>query len=140
MSKIAGRISQLIEKKEEILLSVVDDEAIEILQDRLEDGKRADGNSFAPYSDVTIDIKRSTGGFISSSGNIALKDTGGFYRSMELRKEKKFVEVTSNDSIANDLFDAFGDDILDLSVDENNEVFERKREEYIKEIDKFIFQ
>lgn len=138
VSEILGRIKDLRKYKDNFLIEVLDDEAIAIMQDRLQEGKRADGNSFPEYSPVTIGIKRATGGFISKSGNIALKDTGTFYKSMELRKENSFAQITSDLPLADKLIRDWGGQIFDVSVEENNEIFERKREEYIKNMQNFL--
>jgi hypothetical protein len=138
VAEILGRIKDLRKYKDNFLIEVLDDEAIAIMQDRLEEGKQANGNSFPEYSPVTIGIKRAMGGFISKSGNIALKDTGTFYKSMELKKQGSFAQITSDLPLADKLISDWGGDIFDVSVEENNEIFERKREEYIKNMQNFL--
>lgn len=133
-----NKVRYVAQNASEFALAVVDDSAIEILQNRLEDGKRADGGSFPEYSENTIGIKRATGGFISPSGNIAWKDTGEFYDSMRLRKEKGFIEIESYDEKAGRIFEQ-APTVLDVSEDENNQIFEDKRQEIIDNIEKYIF-
>ena len=135
-----NRVVDLNKFKDNFLIEVVNEEALSILQDRLEDGKQANGESFPEYSPVTIGIKRATGGFVSSSGNIALKDTGSFYNSMKLDKQSNYAEIVSTSSLFPKLVQRYGDKILDVSKEENNEIFERKREEYIDNISKFLFK
>ena len=140
VSEILSRIKDLRKYKDNFLIEVLDDEAIAIMQDRLEEGTQANGNGFAEYSEATIGIKQSNGGFISQTGRIALKDTGNFYDSMYLRKENTFAEITSDLPLAEKLPRDWGDHIFDVSVEENNEIFERKRDKYIKNIENFIFK
>lgn len=132
------RVNSLIDDIANLALEVVDDEAIEILQNRLEQGKRADGNSFDEYKPLTLEIKRATGGFISPSGNKAWKDRGDFYDSMKLRKANGFMEIDSDDEKAAKIFER-APDVLDISIDENNEIFENKRDEMINNFEKYLF-
>ena len=130
-------MSDLVANKEKMALQVVDDEAIDILQNRLEEGKDSKGGSFPEYADQTIAIKRIEGGFLSQSGNIAWKDTGGFYRSMFLNKQEKFIEIDSQDSNYPKIAQR-APDVLDVSEQENNEIFENKRDEIVEVFRKFL--
>jgi|DEB0MinimDraft_10_1074344.scaffolds.fasta_scaffold03994_3 hypothetical protein len=134
---LKNNMSDLVARKEEIALSVVDDEAIEILQNRLEEGKDSKGGSFPEYADETIAIKRIEGGFISPSGNIAWKDTGQFYNSMFLNKLNGFIEIDSNDENYPEIAKR-APDVLDVSADENLEIFENKREEMLEAFYKLL--
>jgi hypothetical protein len=135
--KLKNNIAELAANKEKFALEVVDDEAIEILQNRLEEGKDSKGGSFPEYADATIAIKRIEGGFISSSGNIAWKDTGDFYNSMFLNKQEKFIEIDSQDSNYPKIAER-APDVLDVSEEENKEIFENKRDELIEVFRKFL--
>tara|TARA_R110000868_G_scaffold111534_2_gene301102 strand:+ start:1540 stop:1965 length:426 start_codon:yes stop_codon:yes gene_type:complete len=137
LTDLKKRMSDLVANKEKIALQVVDDEAIDILQNRLEEGKDSKGGSFPEYADQTIAIKRIEGGFLSQSGNIAWKDTGGFYRSMFLNKQEKFIEIDSQDSNYPKIAQR-APDVLDVSEQENNEIFENKRDEIVEVFRKFL--
>ena len=134
---LKNRMSEILANKEKFALQVVDDEAIDILQNRLEEGKDSKGGSFPEYADQTIAIKRIEGGFLSQSGNIAWKDTGGFYRSMFLNKQEKFIEIDSQDSNYPKIAQR-APDVLDVSEQENNEIFENKRDEIVEVFRKFL--
>jgi hypothetical protein len=134
---LKNRMSEILANKEKFALQVIDDEAIDILQNRLEEGKDSKGGSFPEYADQTIAIKRIEGGFLSQSGNIAWKDTGGFYRSMFLNKEEKFIEIDSQDSNYPKIAQR-APDVLDVSEQENNEIFENKRDEIVEVFRKFL--
>lgn len=137
LKDIINRLTSLPDKVGELAISVLTNEEIAIMQDRLEQGLKADGSSFQEYSPNTIIIKRQTGGFISPSGNIALKDTGDFYNSMVLKKYGNYAEIDAND-IHN--LARFGDDILDVSDAEATEMIAQKEDELSKEIEKYLFQ
>jgi hypothetical protein len=137
LTDLKKRMSDLVANKEKMALQVVDDEAIDILQNRLEEGKDSKGGSFPEYADQTIAIKRIEGGFLSQSGNIAWKDTGGFYRSMFLNKQEKFIEIDSQDSNYPKIAQR-APDVLDVSEQENNEIFENKRDEIVEVFRKFL--
>ena len=137
LTDLKKRMSDLVANKEKIALQVVDDEAIDILQNRLEEGKDSKGGLFPEYADQTIAIKRIEGGFLSQSGNIAWKDTGGFYRSMFLNKQEKFIEIDSQDSNYPKIAQR-APDVLDVSEQENNEIFENKRDEIVEVFRKFL--
>jgi hypothetical protein len=137
LTDLKKRMSDLVANKEKMALQVVDDEAIDILQNRLEEGKDSKGGSFPEYADQTIAIKRIEGGFLSQSGNIAWKDTGGFYRSMFLNKQEKFIEIDSQDSNYPKISQR-APDVLDVSEQENNEIFENKRDEIVEVFRKFL--
>jgi hypothetical protein len=134
---LKNRMSEILANKEKFALQVIDDEAIDILQNRLEEGKDSKGGSFPEYADQTIAIKRIEGGFLSQSGNIAWKDTGGFYRSMFLNKQEKFIEIDSQDSNYPKIAQR-APDVLDVSEQENNEIFENKRDEIVEVFRKFL--
>jgi hypothetical protein len=57
---------------------------------------------------------------------------------MELRKQNSFAQITSDLPLADKLIRDWGGKIFDVSVEENNEIFERKREEYIKNMQNFL--
>ena len=137
LTDLKKRMSDLVANKEKMALQVVDDEAIDILQNRLEEGKDSKGGSFPEYADQTIAIKRIEGGFLSQSGNIAWKDTGGFYKSMFLNKQEKFIEIDSQDSNYPKISQR-APDVLDVSEQENNEIFENKRDEIVEVFRKFL--
>jgi len=137
LTDLKKRMSDIVANKEKMALQVVDDEAIDILQNRLEEGKDSKGGSFPEYADQTIAIKRIEGGFLSQSGNIAWKDTGGFYRSMFLNKQEKFIEIDSQDSNYPKIAQR-APDVLDVSEQENNEIFENKRDEIVEVFRKFL--
>ena len=137
LTDLKKRMSDLVANKEKMALQVVDDEAIDILQNRLEEGKDSKGGSFPEYADQTIAIKRIEGGFLSQSGNIAWKDTGGFYKSMFLNKQEKFIEIDSQDSNYPKIAQR-APDVLDVSEQENNEIFENKRDEIVEVFRKFL--
>ena len=59
---------------------------------------------------------------------------------MKLDKQSNYAEIVSTSSLVPKLVQRFGDKILDVSTEENNEIFERKREEYINNISKFLFK
>lgn len=136
--KIVNNFRGLKSELPNLAIDVLDESDILIMQDRLEQGIYADGSSFPEYSETTIGIKRSTGGFISQSGNIALKDSGDFYDSMNLKKFKGFAEIDAADP--DGLNERFGSNILDVSQDESNEMFEIKREQLLKNVEKYLFE
>lgn len=124
----------------EVAISVISDNELEIPKDRLEQGIRADNTTFKPYTPFTIKMKKASGGFISQSGNIALKDTGDFYRSFNWVKKKDYLELDATDPKTNKLFEAFGDDILDVSEIEANEILEQTREQFIEQLHTNLFK
>lgn len=143
MSNLENVIKQLKELPKvvsSLAVNVLTDDEILIYQNRLEQGKYADGKDFPDYAPLTVQLKRLNGGFISQSGKIALKDTGEFYDSMKLRKEKDFAEITSDNEKAGKLVEAYGDEIFDVSDEEATEMAEQKEVEIAKEIEKFLFQ
>jgi len=122
----------------EFAMATLDQSEVNVLLDRLEEGKQANGENFPEYSPVTIGIKRGNGGFISQSGNIALKDTGTFHSSVKLDINSKFAEATSDAHIASKLFEIFGGDILDFSKDEVLEIFEEKRPLIVEQLKNYL--
>ena len=136
---IAKKIAQLdINLLSGFAIDTIEEDDLYIIKDRMEQGLDADGSSFPPYSPTTLDIKRGTGGFISPTGNIAWKDTGGFYDSWKVQKYDGFAEIDSDDPIAAKIF-VLAENVLDVSQEEANEMFENKRDEFIELIENFIF-
>lgn len=135
---IIDRVGRLKDELPSLAISVITDDDIDIMQDRLEQGLYADGSEFPEYSPLTLTLKRLEGGFISQSGRIALKNSGAYYQSMILRKEKDYAEIVADD--VHNLSVRYGDEILDVSQDESNEIFERKREPFINAVENFIFK
>lgn len=135
---IAKKLGQLRYELPKLAIKVIDDEDLDIVRKRLEQGEYDDGSSFPEYKPLTLSIKRETGGFVSQSGNIALKDTGGFHNSLKLDKRGDYAEMTSNDSVVGKLVTRFGDEIFDVSQDEATEMVIQKRDKLIEELEKFL--
>jgi len=108
---------------------------IEANQNKLEEGKRPDnGEDFKEYSNLTLIIKRQTGGFISPSGNLALKDTGDFFNSMKVNKREIAAEITATDSKTSMLIDTYGDGILDVPNEDVQPIVDEARPRAIADI------
>lgn len=120
-------------------LSVIDEEQLEEMKDRLSEGELADGSLLPEYSPVTISIKQETGGFISGSGRIGLKDTGDFQDSFTIDKKKDFAEIAPTDSKSEKLYQSFGDNITDVSGEEVDNMLDDTREDFIKEVENYLF-
>ncbi len=118
--------------------SINDDDVIEANQNSLEQGIRPDGKEFEPYSEVTLEIKRANGGFISQSGRIALKDTGSFFDSMRVVKKDTFAEITATDSKTSMLVGGYGEEILDVPESEKQPILDKSRPNYIENCKKFL--
>lgn len=137
---IANKISQLDETRlANFFIDSIDDDDLNIVKDRMEQGLAADGSSFPPYTDFTLEMKAATGGFISPSGNIAWKDEGDFYDSWNIKKFDGFAEIDSNDANAEKIFER-EPNVLDVSEEESGEMFELKRNQIIESIENFIFE
>jgi hypothetical protein len=116
----------------ELQVKALDDNLIiESNQNKLEEGIYPDGEEFREYSQVTLAIKRAKGGFISSSGRLALKDSGSFYNSMFVRKEPLFAELNATDSKTDKLVAEFSDRILDIPQDAHQEIVDESRDRFI---------
>jgi hypothetical protein len=114
------------------------DEIIEANQNQLEQGLKSDGSSFEPYSPVTLAIKMRDGGFISQSGNLAMKDTGAFFRSMVVRKERLFAEMGATDSKTEMLTLAHGDTILGVPENAKQDLIDSSRDKFIELCEKHL--
>lgn len=138
--EIASKIGQLDENRlANFCIEAIDEDDLNIVKDRMEQGLAADGSSFPPYTDLTLEMKAATGGFISPSGNIAWKDEGDFYDSWTIKKLDGFAEINSNDVNAEKIFER-EPNVLDVSEEESGEMFELKRNQIIESIENFIFE
>lgn len=140
LKTIIEKLNALPDNVSALAISVLDDEQIAVMQRRLEQGVKASGESLPEYTPFTLQLKRASGGFISPSGNIALKDTGSFYNSMKLDKRQDYAEIASSDSISSELAQRYGDDILDVSDEESSEMIAQKEDELAIEIEKYLFE
>lgn len=103
-------------------------------KEQMIDGVKANGESFSDYKPLTIDIKRETGGFISPSGKIALKDRGDFHNAMKTITEDNELEVFSTDSKEAELIERYGD-IFGLTAENEDEVMNESERTFIDNIE-----
>lgn len=137
--EIASRFGQLKEELPKLAVISLDDDLSYTLE-RLSDGLKADGSGFPEYTSFTIQMKQQTGGFISPSGRIALKDTGAFHQSLVLKKYSEYAEIESNDPKLEKITSRFGDEVLDISEDEAQQMIDDSRENLIENVNNFLFQ
>ena len=127
-------------KLQEIAIKAADEKYINYLIDeQLDDGQRPNGDLFDKYSDVTIEIKKKTGGFLSRSGRISLKDKGDFREKKTVKKLKTQINISSKDSKAKEIFEEFGD-VFGLTADNFDLMIEDSEDERIELTQKELFK
>lgn len=119
--------------------NVNDKKAIELNQQQLIKGYDSNSNEMPEYSKRTKQIKAETGGYISPSGRIALKDEGDFFNDMRVFKEPEFFALTSEDQKTNMLIDRYGKDVLGLTEKDSETIIQETRTKTIEEIEKRIY-
>jgi hypothetical protein len=99
-----------------------------------EEGIDSRGRSLGEYSPYTIEIKRSKG---DRYDHITLKDTGAFYASFKVRATKTELIIEADDRSKYDrpLTEVFGEDILGLTDDNLDWLFDFILEKYLDYVD-----
>lgn len=127
---------------EKMYLKEIDDEKIvKANQDSLSNGIRPDGVEMQPYKPLTLQIKRQTGGYISPSGLIALKDTGSWYKNafVNTDESRNAKEIQNRDStLTGDLVERFGNSILDVPDSQVDVIMEDARPRFISSVKKAL--
>lgn len=67
---------------------------------------------YAPYSPVTIDIKKEKG---QPTDRVTLRDEGDFHESFKVQIEGQTIRLTADDPKTGDLMDAYGKEIFGLT-------------------------
>lgn len=106
----------------ELIADILQDNETEIVEMNSEDqlyekGVTATGvsiESFAPYSNYTIEIKQMKG---QPTDRVTLRDTGDFHNAFYLEIDKDKFEIWSHDWKARTLVDLYGWDIFGLTPD-----------------------
>lgn len=114
--------------------------AIELNQSQLIKGYDSNGKEMPKYTKKTKQIKAETGGFLSPSGRIALKDTGDFFNEMRIDKKDDFFAITSEDEKRTMLQNRYGKDVLGLNDKDQNTIIEETRKPTIKEIENRLYK
>ena len=114
----------------------VSDEAVNLNKEQLLSSTKADGESFKDYSGETLAIKQEKSRFISSTGRLALKDTGDFHSEMFARPQS-FTDntvglfISSRDSKTGMLTATYGEDIFGLVVANKETISDKATRKYI---------
>jgi len=106
------------------------------IQRQLEAGTRGDGEPMKPYADVTVRIKRQTGGYISPSGRIALKDQGDFYAGMVATPRRGYLETGSTDRKAAELVGRYGTAVLALTEENHVQIHNDARPRIVDRVER----
>lgn len=106
---------------------------VEKNQESLLKGQRIDGKELPEYKNLTLQIKRETGGFISPSGQLAMKDTGGWYSDMKTKITEDSAFITNDNSLTGELIGRYVS-ILGVPDKEKQEVIEEARPRYLYKI------
>lgn len=75
--------------------------------------------SYAPYSDITIEIKRELGQPVD---RVTLRDEGDFHDSFELEEAETGVLIVAKDTKTDELIFQYGDSIIGLTEDNLEEL------------------
>jgi len=119
----------------------VQDEIIRLnTEDQLEEeGIDSLGRKLGDYSPYTVQIKKEKG---QRYDHITLKDTGAFYRSFRVIVKKTGFEIIADDSSKYDvpLTDVFGLDVLGLTEQNKQWLYDFLIERYHEYVEQKIFQ
>ncbi|NQU52439.1 MAG: hypothetical protein HQ522_07855 [Bacteroidetes bacterium] len=107
-----GYISEVIRQNETLIIELNSEEQL------YEKGITRDGvsiDSYAPYSEVTIEIKQAKG---QPTGRVTLRDEGDFEKSFFIDIKEDSFEIKASDGKTEMLTMSYGSEILGLT-DEN---------------------
>ena len=112
-----------------------DDLIIKSNQKKLSKGEMPNGGLIkGEYSPVTLVIKRKTGGYISPTGLIALKNKGDFYKSFFVAKIKNESILDAMDAKTTMLMDEYGDEILDIPDHAKEAIIEEAKDRFYEQL------
>lgn len=92
-------------------------------------------NSYAPYTPVTIEIKRKKG---QPYDRVTLRDTGAFHKGFIIKADREGFSITSTDGKTEELETRYGEEIFGLTDDNMGKLLSKIKEYIIKERDKLI--
>jgi hypothetical protein len=103
------------------------------------EGRIPNSGATRPYSTFTIMAKQRSGGFISPSGMIALRDTGAFWSSQEVIKKDNMAFIDASDPKTDMLAEEWGDEILDVPDAAKPEIIEEAEPRFYDEVNKKLW-
>ena len=104
-------IKDIVEENEAFIVELNSEEQL------FEKGITSTGVSiadYAPYSEVTVEIKRQKGQPVN---RVTLRDEGDFHASFAIKADNEQFEIVANDWKVKDLTLYYGDEILGLTDD-----------------------
>ncbi len=113
-------------------------EIIDLNTEQLFTGLDANKQAITPsYRPLTITIKRQKG---QPTNRVTLKDTGDFYDGFEVRFDKEYFAIFSNDDKAEKIERKYGKDIFGLDQDAMFEIAQNIKPDLQKAFRKQIFE
>jgi hypothetical protein len=129
INDILNRIEAINIKEEgRIFIESIKEDIKELNQERMLQGRRADGSIMPPYSNASV-IK-----FGKEPGPIKLLDTGSFQNNIFIKVDADSFTSDSRDSKKAMLKETYGEEILGLGEPERLEIVEFKNDDFINQI------
>ena len=127
------------EKITEVAIQEIDNnKVIKLNQDKLVSGFDSEDKPMPNYTKNTIALKKESGGFISPSGKIALKDKGDLFNDMQVFKQPDFMSIFSTDEKYQMLIDRYGKDVFGLNEKDAKTALDESNPKFIKRLQEIL--
>lgn len=128
-------ISNLLPKIVDVAVNANQQKIVQgMIQKRLfSTGVKGDGTNLPPYAPITIERKDRSGRNLPT-GHMTLFEHGDFYKGMFAKSNNAVIFINSSASITSELESRYGDSIMDLTEEEQEQIIMKMVDPEIEKI------